>query len=75
MLFGIKYRGSTPSYSGAAFQSLSRFALQGISADHPWSIRKRMIGGDVAAIDGQPESSRTDAEQSGGIGGQVHPGS
>jgi hypothetical protein len=33
-----------------------------------------MICGDVSAIDGEPESFRTDAEQSGGIG-QVHPGS
>jgi hypothetical protein len=74
MLFGIKYRGSTPSYSCAALQSLSRFSLQGITADHPWPIRKRMIGGDVAAIDGEPESSRTDAEQSSDIG-QVHAGS
>ena len=31
-----------------------------------------MIGGDIAAIDGKPESSRTYVEQSGGIG-QVHP--
>jgi hypothetical protein len=33
-----------------------------------------MIGGDIAAIDGKLESSRTYVEQSGGIG-QVHPGS
>jgi hypothetical protein len=74
MLFGIKYCGSMSPDSRAAFQSLSRFALQGLAADHPWSIRKRMSGGDIAVIDGEPESSRTDAEQSGGIG-QVHPGS
>ena len=31
-----------------------------------------MVGGDLAAVDGKPESSRTDVEQSGGIR-QVHP--
>ena len=74
MLFGNKYCGSAFSHSDASFQCLSRFALQSISADHPWSIRKRMICGDVSAIDGEPESSRTDVEKIGGIG-QVHPGS
>jgi hypothetical protein len=33
-----------------------------------------MLGGDIAAIDCEPESSRTNAEQSGGIS-QVHPSS
>jgi hypothetical protein len=33
-----------------------------------------MICGDVSAIDSEPESSRTDAEKSSGIG-QVQPGS
>jgi len=65
MLFGIKYCGSMSPDSRAAFQSLSRFALQSISSDHSWSVCKRMIGGNIAAIDGEPESSRTDVEKSG----------
>jgi len=72
VLLGLWYCGSARSRYYSSFQRLSRFTLQDISADNPWSSGKRVVGVDIAAVDGKPESSRTDVEQRGGIR-QVHP--
>jgi hypothetical protein len=72
VLFGIKYCGSARSCSYSSLQCLTRFTLQHIPADNPWPICKRMVGGEIAAIDGEPESFRAYVEQGGGIS-QVHP--
>ena len=39
---------------------------------HPRAIRQRMSGFDFAALDGQPERSRADAEDPSGFV-QIHP--
>ena len=54
-------------------QCLSCFTFQHTSAQNPWSACKPVIGGDLTAIDGKPESPRNYAEQYGSIC-QGHPG-
>jgi hypothetical protein len=47
---------------------LSWFAFEHVTAEHPWSICQRVVGSNIAAIDGKPQSPRIYTEQSGSIG-------
>ena len=66
------YCGSVISVAHASDQRGRRWSFERLTMKHPRAIRQGMSGVDFASLDGQPERSRTDAEDASGFG-QIHP--
>ena len=66
------YCGSVISVSHASDQRCSAWSFERLTMKHPRAIRQGMNGFDLAALDGQPERSRAEAEDPRGFG-QIHP--
>jgi len=66
------YCGSVISVAHASDECGRRWSFERRTLKHPRAIRQRVSGFDVAALDGQPERSRADAEDPRGFV-QIHP--
>jgi hypothetical protein len=66
------YRGSVIAVAHASDQRGGARSYERWTLKHPRAVRQGMRGIDFAALDGQPERSRADAEDSSSLG-QVHP--
>jgi hypothetical protein len=66
------YCGSVISVAHASDERGRRWSFEHLRMKHPRAIRQRVSGFDVAALDGQPERSRAEAEDPRGLV-QIHP--
>ena len=66
------YCGSVISVPDASDERGRRWRFERLTLKHPRAIRQGMGGFDVAALDSEPERSRTDPETASGFG-QIHP--
>jgi hypothetical protein len=66
------YCGSVMSVPRASDERGSAWSFERRTLKHPRAIRQGMRGVDFAALDGQPECSRADAEDASGFV-QIHP--
>ena len=66
------YCGSVISVAHASDERGHRWSFERLTLKHPRAIRQGMSGFDFAALDGQPERSRTDPEDASGFV-QIHP--
>jgi hypothetical protein len=66
------YCGSVSSVPHASDERGRRWSVERLTMKDPRAIRQGMSGFDFASLDGQPERSRTDPEDTSGVG-QIHP--
>src|SRR5262245_52192862 len=66
------YRRSVMAFPHARDQRGGAWSFERLTLKHPRAIRQGMSGVDFPTLDGQPERSRTDAEDTSGFV-QIHP--